>query len=508
MSELRKLYWESSHYLAGRVAVMLLGFVSFPLFTRVFSVSEYGIMSLVLNTVMVLTAFSKLGMQSAVQRFYPEHANSPDPKAFQRYYSTLFFGAALIGGICTLLYVGTVYVIPASLMGSSVKFALVFASGLIVIRTLRSMQTNLMQIERKTILLNVSDIINRAGTIAAIVLLFFVWQRGIKSYFLGSLIFEGLVVLAFVPSLLKRKLLSVRAFEPGFFRTVISFSVPLMWAELAWLVLDTGDRYLIGHYLGTEAIGYYAAAYGVAYHVQDLVNVPLGLALFPVFMKLWSTEGEKAAGNLLSRSLDHFVMAAILMVCTFTVVSRDLIVLLASRKYESAHVLLPWLVSGLVLSAGQIFFKPGLLVHKKVFKVARVTLYAAIINIVLNVVMLPRIGVKGAAIATLLSYAAWIFMMARESLAIFHFEIRYFAFAKYLIAGAAVVLVASRVQVPTLILSILVKGIVSVIVYCVILWIVDAQFRDLMRSGVKWLAGLGHPVAAISPAGAGAVVKE
>ncbi len=506
MTELKKLYWESSHYLAGRVAVMLLGFVSFPLFTRVFSVSEYGIMSLVLNTVMVLTACSKFGMQSAVQRFYPDHANSPDPTAFQRYYSTLFFGAGMIGGACTLLYIGTVYAIPNSVIGPSLKSAFAIASGFIIIRTLRSMQTNLMQIERKTILLNVSDIINRAGTIAAVILLFFVWQRGINSYFLGTLAFEAIVVLAFVPSLLKRNLLSPRSFESKFFRAVITFSVPLMWAELAWLVLDTGDRYLIGHFLGTEAIGYYAAAYGVAYHVQDLVTVPLGLALFPVFMKLWSTEGEKAAGVLLSRSLDHFVMAAILIVGTFTVVSRDLIVLLASHKYESAHVLLPWLVSGLVLSAGQIFFKPGLLVHKKVFKVARVTLYAAIINIVLNVLMLPRIGVKGAAIATLLSYAAWIFMMARESLAIFHFEIRYKAFARYLIAGAAMVLVASQIHVPTLILSILVKGTVSLFVYVAILWVIDAQFRALMRSGVKWLSGLGQPVASIPPVGV--AVKE
>jgi O-antigen/teichoic acid export membrane protein len=188
------------------------------------------------------------------------------------------------------------------------------------------------------------------------------------------------------------------------------------------------------------------------------------------------------------------------------VVSRDLIVLLASHKYESAHVLLPWLVSGLVLSAGQIFFKPGLLVHKKVFKVARVTFYAAVVNIVLNVLLLPRIGVKGAAIATLLSYVAWIAMMARESLAVLHFHVDYNSFAKYLIAGVTTVFVASRIQVPTLIFSILAKGTVSLVVYVAILWGIDAQFRTLMRSGIKWLSGLGQPVASISPAGV--AVKE
>jgi O-antigen/teichoic acid export membrane protein len=507
MTALKKLYLESSHYLSGRVALMALGFISFPLYTRVFSVSDYGIMSLVLNTVMVLTAFSKLGMQNAVQRFYPDYAKSEDPTAFRRYYSTLFFGAGLIGAICMVLYLGTVYVMPNAVVRPYLKFVLAFASALIIIRTLRSMQMNLMQIERKTILLNVSDVVNRAGTIATVILLFYVWQRGLKSFFLGTLIFEGIVVLALVPPLLKKKLLSLRSFDTRFFRTVIAFSAPLMWAELAWLVLDTGDRYLIQHFLGNEAVGYYAAAYNVAYHVQDLVSMPLGLALFPVFMKLWSTEGEQAAATLLSRSLDHFVMGAVLIVCTFTVVSRDLIVLLASHKFEAAHVLLPWLVSGLVISAGQIFFKPGLLVHKKVFKVARVTFSAAVINILLNVLLLPRIGVKGAAIATLLSYVAWILMMAKESLAVLHFGLEFKAYAKYLLAGVAVVLLVSRIQVSAPIPSILIKGTVCLFMYAGILCIIHAQFRGLVRDGSKWLAGLGQPFGSTPPV-VGATSKE
>jgi O-antigen/teichoic acid export membrane protein len=128
-----------------------------------------------------------------------------------------------------------------------------------------------------------------------------------------------------------------------------------------------------------------------------------------------------------------------------------------------------------------------------------VTLYAAIINIVLNVLMLPRIGVKGAAIATLLSYAAWIFMMARESLAIFRFEIKYLAFARYVATGMAMVLIASQVQVHSLIFNILVKGVVSVFLYAAILWIIDAEFRTLLQSGCKWFLSLGQPVASMPP---------
>ena len=72
MSALKTLYRHSSHYLGGRVAVMLLGFISFPVFTRVFSVAEYGAINLIMNTVLLLTVLSKFGFQHSVQRYYPE----------------------------------------------------------------------------------------------------------------------------------------------------------------------------------------------------------------------------------------------------------------------------------------------------------------------------------------------------------------------------------------------------------------------------------------------------
>jgi len=488
MAELKKLYWESSHYFGARLGLMFLGFVSFPLFTRVFSVSEYGIMSLVLNTLMVLTAVSKLGMQNAVQRFYPEYANSPDPSAFQRYYSTLFFGSGLISVLCMVLYVGTVYLLPSSVVRPSLRTLLAMSSLLIIIRTLRSMQGNLWQVERKTVWWNISEIVNKGGAIGSIILLLVLWQRGLNSFFLGTVIFEGIIVLAFVPSLLKRNLLAPHAFDAKFFRTTVAFSVPLMSAELAWMALDTGDRYLIQHFLGLQAVGYYAAAYGVAYHVQDLVTVPLSFALFPICLKIWSTKGEKETAAFLSQSLDRFVLAAVCIVCTFTVVSHDLIVVLASHKYEAAHRLLPWLVCGLVTSAGQIFLKPGLLIHKKVFKFASVTGYAAIINVGLNVLMLPRMGVEAAAIATLVSYAAWVAMMARESLAVLPFRINVLAFLRYVTVGAATVFVASRLQIGIPLLSVLIKGTATIVVYLAMLWTIDAQFRALVRSGCRWAA--------------------
>ena len=109
---------------------------------------------------------------------------------------------------------------------------------------------------------------------------------------------------------------------------------------------------------------------------------------------------EKATQDFLSRSLDQFILVAVAVVCVAIVTSRDVIVLLASRKFQEAHTLLPFLVIGLVLSAVTIYFRPGLMIHKRASKIAVATFYASILNILLNVILLPRIGLVGAAIAT------------------------------------------------------------------------------------------------------------
>jgi len=282
MSALKTLYKHSSHYLGGRVAVMMLGFISFPLFTRVFSVSDYGAMNLIVNSVLLLTVISKFGFQHAVQRYYPECANSPDPDALPRYYSTLFYGTGIISVVLCTVFLVSVPMGSAQFLGITATGALSIALVLVIIRSLRSMQTNLMQMENKTRLFNGVDILQKATVITVICLLLFFWKKTIFAFVLGMVLVETLFFVQYLPVLSKRGLLSPRKIDFRFFRHALSYSFPLMTAEIAWVVLDSGDRFFVQHFLGAQALGFYAAAYGIATYLQNVLMAPLQLALFPI----------------------------------------------------------------------------------------------------------------------------------------------------------------------------------------------------------------------------------
>ncbi|HEU4414876.1 MAG TPA: oligosaccharide flippase family protein [Candidatus Angelobacter sp.] len=491
MSALKTLYRHSSHYLGGRVAVMLLGFVSFPLFTRVFSVADYGSINLIVNTVLLLTVLSKFGFQHAVQRYYPESASSSDPEALRRYYSTLFYATGFMAAVLSVVFGASVIFGAGKFISVTASGTLLLACALIMIRSLRSMQMNLMQMENKTRLFNGMDILQKAATIALICLLLFSWQKTVFAFFLGMVIVEGAILLQYLPVLSRRHLLSPRMFDSGFLRTALAFSFPLMAAEISWVVLDSGDRFFIQHYLGAQSLGFYAAAYGIAIYLQDVLMAPLQLALFPICMKVWNAEGKKATQDFLSRSLDQFLLVAVVVVCVAIATSRDVIVLLASRKFQQAHTLLPFLVLGLVLSAVTIYFRPGLLIHKRASKIASATFYASVLNISMNVILLPRIGLVGAAIATMVSYAGIVIFLAFQSLRVLSFKLELAAFLRYLLVGGTAAWLAAQLPVENPLLGAIAKASFITVFYAGVLCLIDARVRKLFRGAsaitTSWL---------------------
>jgi O-antigen/teichoic acid export membrane protein len=485
MSSLKTFYRHSSHYLGGRVAVMLLGFISFPVFTRLFSVADYGTMNLITNTVLLLTVLSKFGFQHSVQRYYPEGSANDDPDTLRRYYATLFYSTAALAVVLSAIFVVSMFFGAGKIFGQAAGGTLVLACSLVVIRSLRSMQMNLMQMENKTRLFNGMDILQKAATISLTCALLFFWQKTLFAFFLGVVIVEGVVLLQYLPVLARRDLLSLSMFDFGFLRTAVAFSLPLMAAEISWVVLDSGDRFFIQHYMGPQALGFYAAAYGIAIYLQDVMMAPLQMALFPICMKVWNTEGKKATQEFLSRSLDQFVLVGVAVVCVAIVTSRDVIVLLASKKFQEAHILLPYLVVGLVLSAVTIYFRPGLLIHKRASKIAAATFYACVLNIALNIVLLPRIGLLGAAIATMVSYGGIVVFLAYQSLGVLPYKIDYLAFLRYAVVGGAASWLVSQIPVETPLVAAIVKATLILALYAGVLFAIDGRVRGLMISGKK-----------------------
>jgi O-antigen/teichoic acid export membrane protein len=477
--ELKKLIQQSSHYLVGLFGGLAIGFISFPIFTRIFSVADYGMIDFIQKILLVPTALSKAGMQNSVLRFYNEKEFSANPQAARSYYSTMLFGVAAMAVVITLVFLVAVKLLLKHLIDGPLATLLCFASVLILLRAVESILLSFLRIEERTAVYNAAQVLMKAamvGTVCA----FLPWiGRSVRTYLSGTMVAEFIFVLVLVLWLFRRRLLSAVSFDGALFRSAIGFGLPLIFYELAGVILLTADRALVRYYLGGEALGYYSVAYGLSQYVNDLMTVPLGLAILPIYLRLWSSEGRARTTEFLHISLDFYLMAAVGIYMLVTLGSHDALLLLASPKYLGADRLIPYLVAGLLIYTTHVFLCAGLLIQKKTGTMALALVCSTALNVVLNCVLLPRFGLQGAAVALLLTHIVTILLLWVASSRILPIGVRVGALVKYGISGVAAWAIASQIALQSHLLNAMSRCAVGVAVYAGALLLLDARVRSL-----------------------------
>lgn len=488
MSDLRTLYRDASHYLSGQVAALALGFVSFPIFTRVLSVADYGMMSLAFQIAAMAAVLSKMGLQTSIQRFYQEHATSSEAGALRKFCSTLLSGAALCGMAVAILFITGLELVPDSLVSPVLKKVLLTGSGLIFVRGIQPIVMNFLRAQRRTIAFNGFDALAKGTSIAFACLLLFTWSRSVKAVLIGTVTIELASVVALIFLVLPRGTISLSAFDQKLFRSALAFGLPLAGCELACVILDSGDRILVQYYLGFQALGYYSCAYNLAHYIGMFLITPINLAVVPIYMKMWGSRGPEETGAFLSKALDNYIMAVMCVLVGATVTARSAVIVLGSQKLEEASPLLPVLVLGIMLYTLHLFFVAGLIIHKKTVKMFKIITSCGALNIALNILLIPRIGLQGAAVATLISYAVFLALIVRASLLVLPLRVNVPACLRYLVAAVTSVLLVSLVECSSHLANFLARGSLCVLIYGAMLYVVDRRFRGIAN---ETLPGVG-----------------
>lgn len=200
-------------------------------------------------------------------------------------------------------------------------------------------------------------------------------------------------------------------FSAARLHTALRYSLPIVPTQLGDEALARGDRLLVGALLGPAATGVYSAAYTLV-GVPHIVNVALTNVLFPkMTTRQW---GPAATRTLWRRSTVAFLIFSIASLAILVPASQPLLRFLVGPATPLPSI--RWIV--LLVGLGVTLFDLGrllsldLYVRRETMRIALIWGASAALNLVLNVALLPTMGLLGAAVATLAAYlvfAAWIF---------------------------------------------------------------------------------------------------
>lgn len=375
-----------------------IAFAVFPIYAHVFSVAQFALWALLTVSATLLGFVVNLGINQAVQRYYFDIATGRgDEPAIvstglaQLLLSSIFILAIALGA--ALLFAGSLerdYGIDRLLL-------LLVLAGILPDQLLQYCldMLRLHFVPVRFILLAFAK--NVVGTALA---LWFVLglDLGLHGLFAGTLL--GAVGAIPLGLWLIRRDLTWRL-DLSVAKALFAFGFPLVFSSIAHWFYTSMDRWMLAEMSDAEQLGLFSVAAKYATVISFLIAA-FAQAWIPFAIKLSRDDPEHPAFYARIFSLWFFLLAFVGL--AIALYSREALALLTPPDYWPAATLLPVLAAGIVLFGTNQITGLGITLAKRTILLTWGTWIAAGVNLVANLILIPRFGAMGAALATLFSY--------------------------------------------------------------------------------------------------------
>ena len=471
MSDKRRFIHASLTYGVVQVLALTASLISFPVLTRVLTVSEYGVLGLCNTLLLFGVAFAKLGLQNSIVRFYAHYRREMKLDAF---FSTIWCGGTAAAVIISLLLVPVaLFIAPA---GSKQPFISVI---LVVFATaVFGIASNFLRGEERNKANSVTMVLLRyGGTFGGIALVYWA-NTGISGIFYAQ--FAVLMVLSIWYFREYSRRFSIRPlhFSWDIFREAITFGSPLIIYEFSSIMLAFSDRFLVNKYCGTEQLGIYTAGYTISFYIADIVRQPLQMAVAPIYLRIYAENGLTESVSFLQEVIGYVSLVIFPIFAGCTALKYELMVMLASSKYAGASDIIPWVLGSTLLFGCQSLLASSFSILKQTRSIALLSMVAACINIALNILLLKTYGIIAAAWATAIAYILMTVVMAAISYRSVKIGFPIRKIAIYCLCSMAMYLVVTHISFS----SMLIKILAGVSVYAASVLLLDRKLLAELRS--------------------------
>lgn len=180
---------------------------------------------------------------------------------------------------------------------------------------------------------------------------------------------------------------------------VVPYGLPFVVNGLAASFLFQADQVIIKFMVGLPAVGVYGLGYKLGSAIQ-YINSSFSLAWFPY---LYKTKKGAQKERILNATEVYLVLIVLLGVVLTTANNLFLGYFLPAAYLQVIHII-PWIIWGYIIYGLIDFFGAGLYLKYKSRLISYISSFAAILNIILNILLIPVWGIEAAAVITFISF--------------------------------------------------------------------------------------------------------
>lgn len=484
MSEHRKLVKHSLHYLIAQVGSILAGLISMPIFARILDRQDYGRLSLILISVNFLAAFARLGLPQSVARHLPEYSRG-GPVRLRAYVSSIF-QSSLAVALVTIVVLAVLGVVLRDSFWSDWSNYVVLLGFLLCNEIMFSVLAELYRAQQRSALTSGLILVVRFSALAGSLLFFFYLSRTLDGLLAGKVAAQAIGLAAFVIPLFVWGYVEVLKMDLSIVREGITYGLPLSIATAAGFLIAYGDRYVIQAMLDATQVARYSLPYDILQQVEAAITTPIRMAVIPVIFAMIAGRGLAATTEFVSQVIQGLIFLIVPIIFGASILAYDLVVLMGSEKYGDSSMLVPPLAAGILLGSLTFLFTVGLSYQKRTGIIALVTLVSGMLNILLNIILIPSLGVMGAAGATLITYLFHITVSYHYSSRYLHVHLRLDSAIRAICSAVVMggVLWWATLHFPTGAFGLLLKIPLGIFVYAFTLFVIDSEVRAFLRGVV------------------------
>ena len=462
----------------GLVALMnilsnLGGIVLLPILSKNMPVEDYGIWAQVTVTVGLASIVILLGLPNSMVRFMAATKGKDD--ITESFYS-IFIVVLLMGLLASIPFIYFSVPLSNALFGGNLFVTRILPLIIFV----EALNTILYTYFRTFQRMKIYSVFAFIGTYLGVGFAYFFVSAGyeIDGAVIG--LFLSKIILFFIMfGLIAAEVgVAVPAFRN--LRNYLAFGLPMVPSGLSDWVINSSDRYVISIFLGTAYVGYYSPGYLLGNLIIMFIQ-PLGCVLPVALSKHYDEDKRDLVEDILSRSLKYFLMLAIPATLGLSLLSKPILFVLSTPDIANqSYMITPFVALGMVFFGITSIMSNIITLIKRTKIYAIIWFAAAILNLVLTIMLVPVIGIVGAAAATLMAFIAAFLLMVYFSRGLIRIAVDY----KFLLKSvSASLIMASAIIIhsPMGLLDIIATIILCIAIYFAMLFLLRGIDTDEME---------------------------
>lgn len=469
-----KLLQQSALYSIGKLFIFLAGLISYPILTKTLSIEEYGTVALLTVSIGLMSTFIKFGVQQSIIRF-------------RRELDKYIFSTNIIALSVSVTSLATVFLfLSGSLIGRYSEliifqnpfFIIILSSALL--QALQSFCINILISLEKSLIVTTLGIFYKVFSLSTMLIAILIISSSALSFIYALLLADVIYFLILLFWIFKNNYLngfSKELIDKTIIKNFLIFGIPMFGYELANMFHAFSDRFLIEIFLGRETLGLYSASYNMAKMMSDLILGGLITAILPQYLALWKKEGKEATEKLVSKVNSLILLFGPFFIAGIYATAENLLILLTTKQYSEHAYLLPIIFFGSMLFSLGIIYSAGLQIAKKSPLMLKVVLESAILNLLLNVVLISKFGMISAAINTVISYTwacARFYFLGRK---ILHIHFDFWLLIRASSYSILMYLIISNIYLPSIIFTLISKIVIGATIAILLVGFFEKQLR-------------------------------